>query len=149
MCPKGVHRVSASNISSYRNCLELLSSLICELLLSSASPVNLCAFFLHPGSFPQIFLIFTCYGGGLNRNNSSNVQTWSVRSAAIAGVLCFQRRLPSAISIFSASWGLTRLNHAKNRHKCITSGFKRLEKLIVFLISLLTPFLTVRLFSSI
>jgi hypothetical protein len=55
----------------------------------------------------------------LNRNNSSNIQTWSVRLAAIAGVLCFQRRLPSAISIFSALWVLTRLNHAKNRHKCI------------------------------
>ncbi|MFZ2070344.1 MAG: hypothetical protein WAV32_01810 [Halobacteriota archaeon] len=50
-------------------------------------------------------------------NNSSNVQMWSVRLAAIAGVLCFQRRLLSANSIFSASWGFTRLNHAKNRHK--------------------------------
>jgi len=67
----------------------------------------------------------------LNRNNSSNVQTWSVRLAAIAGVLCFQRRLPSTFSIFSASWGLTRLNHAKKRHKCIISGFKRLEESIL------------------
>ena len=36
---------------------------------------------------PCIFLIFTCYRGGLNLNNSSNLQIWSVKLAAIAGVL--------------------------------------------------------------
>jgi hypothetical protein len=79
-------------------------------------------------------------------NSSSNVQIWSVMPAAIAGVLCFQRLTPSSISIFNASCGLTKLNHAKKKHRCAINIWKHFEKLIVSRISLHTPFLTVRLF---
>jgi hypothetical protein len=48
----------------------------------------------------------------LNRNNSSNVQTWSVRLAAIAGVLCFQ----GIVAIIIAG-GIT---YKKKREKKIT-----------------------------